>query len=109
LEQTTKKKALKEPVKKEWGDWYNKDKVGKAITDDDSPREEQKHLQSLPVPVIEIPKLYEPRMWKGIVPTFRCVVCGHCDPDEDAMKLHVIRHVPEDQKNSTLERLIRGK
>ena len=49
--------------------------------------------------------LYLPAMWSGVIPTFKCETCGHCDPDKDEMILHVITHVPERDRDELLEKL----
>lgn len=49
--------------------------------------------------------LFMPVMWSGVIPTFRCVECGHCEPDKDEMILHVLTHVPEMDRDMLLEKL----
>jgi hypothetical protein len=49
--------------------------------------------------------LFKPVLWSGILPTFQCETCGHCDPDKDEMILHVLTHVPENDRNGLLEKL----
>jgi len=49
--------------------------------------------------------LFNPVLWSGVLPTFKCTICGHCDPDKDEMILHVITHVPEKDRDELLEKL----
>lgn len=51
-------------------------------------------------------ELYKAVMWKGILETFYCNTCGYCDADEDGMKLHVLSHVPEAERETVLNHLI---
>ncbi len=58
----------------------------------------------------EAPKpLYRPAMWAGTVPTFRCETCGSCEPDEGNIILHVLSHVPENERDALLEKLTKEK
>lgn len=51
--------------------------------------------------------LYETRMWKGVLPTFRCAECGHCDQDQEEMILHVVTHLPEQDRDSAFDQLMK--
>jgi len=52
------------------------------------------------------PKVYfEKSMWKGIIPTYKCSSCEHWD-DLDGIILHVVVHVPEDERDALLEKLL---
>jgi len=51
--------------------------------------------------------LYVPVMWSGVLPTFRCKECGHCDPDKEEIILHVLTHVPEGDREELLEKLMK--
>jgi hypothetical protein len=62
-----------------------------------------------PEPVfVPVPKpLFIPVKWAGTIPTFRCEKCGHCDPDKDNMIEHVLTHVPENDRDELLEKLLK--
>ena len=49
--------------------------------------------------------LYEPKMWRGVMPTFQCSNCGFCDPDQGFMILHVLTHAPEGERETLLDQL----
>jgi hypothetical protein len=57
--------------------------------------------------VVKEKPLFNPILWSGILPTFKCETCGHCDPSKDEMILHVITHVPERDRNDLLEKLMK--
>jgi hypothetical protein len=68
--------------------------------------------EELKAPKIEIitpAPLYLPALWAGVLSTFQCQECGHCDADQDAMILHVITHLPENERESALDQLIKEK
>jgi len=43
--------------------------------------------------------------WKGVIDTFQCNNCGHCDTDKGNMILHVITHVARSEQNKLFEKL----
>lgn len=51
-------------------------------------------------------KLYEEKMWKGVVPLFACSKCAYTDVNEDNMKLHVAGHFPPEQGSQILDMLV---
>jgi hypothetical protein len=53
--------------------------------------------------------LYIPVKWKGILDTFKCETCGHCQEDEDGMILHVLKHIPEAEQGVVLNELLIAK
>jgi len=59
------------------------------------------------VEAVQEPKeYYHPAMWKDIIATFQCNFCGHCDAVEDEIKLHVLKHVPESEREELFNKLI---
>ena len=50
-------------------------------------------------------KLFVKIMWKGIVPVYKCVSCGHCENKKDDIILHVLIHVDESKRNKLFEKL----
>lgn len=60
------------------------------------------------VEAVQEPKqYYHSAKWKGIVDTFQCDFCGHCDTVEDEMKIHVLKHVPESEREELFNKLIK--
>lgn len=52
-------------------------------------------------------KHYKVAQWAPELSTFQCFTCGHCDVSEDGMKLHVLIHVPEAEREDLLNNLIK--
>jgi hypothetical protein len=50
-------------------------------------------------------KYYESIIWKDVIPTFKCLFCGSCEPIEDNIKLHVLKHFPENKREDLLNKL----
>lgn len=74
----------------------------------DEKEEKQEEVLSLPLEIF-IPPLYMPARWAGVLDTLRCTTCGHCDPDQENMILHVLNHVPENERDEMLEKLLKAK
>jgi hypothetical protein len=53
------------------------------------------------------PVLYHKKLWKGVRDVYRCDKCPHCEEDEDAMKLHVLKHFPKEEREKQLDKLMR--
>jgi hypothetical protein len=60
-----------------------------------------------PDPDVEPIPLYEKKRWKNVKDVFRCTTCDHFEDYEDNIKLHVLRHVPEEDREKLFERLMR--
>lgn len=60
------------------------------------------------VPALPI-VLYTKTRWKEVLDTHQCAVCTHCLEDEDEMILHVIRHLPEPEREHGMNKLIAEK
>jgi hypothetical protein len=57
---------------------------------------------------LEVVKIwYQERLWRGVKTVFQCVECLHCENDRDDIILHVLNHVPEKDRNSVFDRLMR--
>ena len=50
-------------------------------------------------------KHYDKKMWAGKIPVFICKTCGISINNEDDMKLHVIKHSPENEQEELLNEL----
>ena len=48
---------------------------------------------------------YTTAIWKGVKPVFQCTLCDTQLSNEDEIKLHVIEHYPEKDKNKILDEL----
>lgn len=59
-------------------------------------------------PSAEEKPLFTDTKWHGKVPGFRCVTCGHFEPKRDDIVLHVLNHLPSDQREATMERLVKN-
>jgi hypothetical protein len=69
-------------------------------------------LSEFELPVIvqviqESKQYYHPAKWKGIVDTYQCDFCGHCDQIKDNMILHVLKHVQESEREELFNKLIK--
>lgn len=80
----------------------------KAQDGEEKERAEEKEVLTQPETVKAAP-LYQAAKWAGVLDTFRCVTCGHCDPDQDNMILHVLNHVPETERDEVFTRLLQDK
>ena len=49
---------------------------------------------------------YKPTKWKGIIDTFRCEGCSYFNTDEGTMILHVLKHVPEAERETLMNKLL---
>jgi Zn ribbon nucleic-acid-binding protein len=66
----------------------------------------QEKAQGVPDKQAEV--YFEQTKWHGVIPTFRCVACGHCDESRDSMVLHVVeKHVTGKNKERVLNQLIK--
>lgn len=71
-----------------------------------APFEEEVHEFAEP---IEEKADYEPRSWKDVLIVYHCNHCGTDMTSEDNMKLHIVKHYPEAEQNSVLDKLTKGK
>jgi hypothetical protein len=78
-----------------------------GVTDPDEVPFETNIVESPGVPLPQPKALYKPVMWKGIIPTNRCETCGYCTPGKDDMILHVLKHVPETEREELFNNLIK--
>ncbi len=51
-------------------------------------------------------KHYQKLKWKGIRVTFKCVTCEVSLEQEDDMILHVLKHVPAEERDALMQELI---
>lgn len=52
-------------------------------------------------------KQFEKVLWKGIVPVYRCMTCGHCENKKDDIILHAVSHAPEKERSKLFEKLVK--
>lgn len=52
---------------------------------------------------------YRKLRWKGIMDTFKCLSCKVSLEQEGDMILHVVKHVPEEEREALLKELINNK
>ena len=51
--------------------------------------------------------LFEQKSWKGVIDVFSCKNCSFFTEDRDDMITHVLRHVPEEDRDYVLSKLIK--
>jgi hypothetical protein len=60
-----------------------------------------------PVEVVkEEKKYYDSLLWMGVNPVFRCLNCDYQNPDEGEVILHIVKHVPEKERDALLDKLV---
>lgn len=73
--------------------------------------ETEQKTQSVPPIAVEVKQTeyYHTAMWKNIIPVFMCNVpeCRHCEESEDEMKLHVLKHVPQSEREELFNKLMK--
>jgi hypothetical protein len=71
--------------------------------------ETEQKTQSVPPVAVEVKQneYYHTALWKNTVPVFMCNVCNHCLEIEDDMKFHVLKHVPESEREKLFEKLMK--
>jgi hypothetical protein len=57
------------------------------------------------VPII-IPEHFSRVLWKETLEVFKCETCGDNRNDIDEIRLHVLTHYPEDEREAMLEVLL---
>jgi hypothetical protein len=55
----------------------------------------------------EVKRYFEKVLWRGIVPVYKCLTCGHCENLKDDIILHVVTHEPEKERAKLFEKLIK--
>lgn len=70
-------------------------------------QEKAESVEDVKPEATEKPKYWEEKLWKGVVPTLRCLACGHCDPDKNNMVLHVITHVEKSEQENLFNQLVK--
>lgn len=46
--------------------------------------------------------------WKGVITVWQCATCQHCENEKDDMIIHVLKHVPEKERDALLDKLTKG-
>ena len=73
-----------------------------------NPFDEIETVSQKAIVVDKQPEVYfEPVKWKEVIPTYRCKVCGYCEPSRDEMILHVLTHVQEKDRDKLFEKLVK--
>jgi hypothetical protein len=52
-------------------------------------------------------RYYHEALWKGIIAVWVCDECGHSENTEDDMIMHVLKHVPVEERQTLLEKLMK--
>ena len=70
--------------------------------------EREELSQMIETAVVAPPKrYYHPASWKGIITVWICDVCGHSENVLDDMKMHVLKHVPVEERQTVLDQLMK--
>ena len=52
---------------------------------------------------------YRIKLWSGILEIYECKICGRQEDEEDDMIIHVLRHVPKDEREKVFNKLVKDK
>ena len=50
---------------------------------------------------------YSQAKWRGVIPVFKCLVCGHFENVEDDMIIHILKHQSKSDHEKILNDLVR--
>ena len=99
-------------MSKKWKGIFENDALDVEENNSDAPAQEL--VGNFPTitedPSLVVKRYYEKATWKGVKDVFKCLECGECRDDESegmsSIILHVITHVPENEREALFYKLI---
>jgi hypothetical protein len=77
-----------------------------APAEEPKPKKKRKSTRKAPKKK-EAEPLYQTKSWKNVKTVHICAKCDHQSNDKDSMILHVVDHLPPEERETALEKLLK--